>query len=663
MQVLSPAGSLPALKAAVYAGADAVYLGALGFNARMNAQNFSESEIREGIRFCHERGVEVHATLNTLVSDRELADALDVAAFFTEAGADAFIVQDVGLAKELMKRTDVPLHGSTQMTVHSLDGVGFLADLGFTRAVLSRELSRRNIEYIAAHAPIETEIFAHGALCMCYSGQCYMSSVIGARSGNRGRCAQPCRLPYQNGYALSLKDMCLLRYTKEIEALGVDCIKLEGRMKSPGYVYAVTRAYADAVRGKEYDPEEEKYLADVFSRDGFTDGYYLEKKGADMFGVRSETTETPRVEEKEYKRFLLDVNVSATDKDTVLFTARTSDGLVAEETLSVGSARTSPSSLADVEKAFSRLGDTVYTLKNASGNLPENAFLPAGVLNAVRRKLIASLTDMRCVRAHYYSEKPLSFPVAGCAEPPRLEAFFLSAEQVGQEAEKLDKIWLPLACVGERRAEALFERYGEKIGVSLPTVITDSERLTVKRQIVTAKEKGVTDALCNTIGAYVLAKEAGLCCHGDFGLNVYNRLSRDAWQTLGIKSVTMSFEMNLAQLIDAADPSCVMIGYGRLPFMISENCTGKKHCGKPAYLKDRTGKSFLMTCEPGCRMRLWNADKLYLADKDLSGVGAVRLLFTDEEKGECDGVIRAYRSDHRPMPETGFTRGLYFKKV
>ena len=288
MQVLSPAGSLPALKAAVYAGADAVYLGALGFNARMNAQNFSESEIREGIRFCHERGVEVHATLHTLVSDRELADALDVAAFFTEAGADAFIVQDVGLAKELMKRTDVPLHGSTQMTVHSLDGVGFLADLGFTRAVLSRELSRRNIEYIAAHAPIETEIFAHGALCMCYSGQCYMSSVIGARSGNRGRCAQPCRLPYQNGYALSLKDMCLLRYTKEIEALGVDCIKLEGRMKSPGYVYAVTRAYADAVRGKEYDPKEEKYLADVFSRDGFTDGYYLEKKGADMFGVRSE---------------------------------------------------------------------------------------------------------------------------------------------------------------------------------------------------------------------------------------------------------------------------------------------------------------------------------------------------------------------------------------
>ena len=225
MEILAPAGSVPALEAAVYNGADAVYLGLSEFNARMGAENFTEENIADSIAFCHERGVRVHAVLNTLVSDREMPLALKTAKTLASAGVDAFIVQDLGLADELMKRTDVELHASTQLCVHSSDGVAFLADIGFRRVVLARELSEKEIERITAKSPIETEVFCHGAMCMAYSGQCYMSAIVGERSGNRGRCAQPCRLPYGNGYELSLKDMSLLRYVDRLEQMALRPLK------------------------------------------------------------------------------------------------------------------------------------------------------------------------------------------------------------------------------------------------------------------------------------------------------------------------------------------------------------------------------------------------------------------------------------------------------
>ena len=315
MEILSPAGSPEALRAAVLSGADAVYFGASSFNARMNAANFSDDILGEQVRYCHERGVQCHSVLNTLITERELPSALETAKKLISAGVDALIVQDLGLAAELKKRTDLPLHASTQMTVHNLDGVLFAEQMGFDRVVLSREVSRKEMEYMAARSPIELEVFVHGALCMCYSGQCYMSSLIGGRSGNRGECAQPCRLPYKGGYRLSLKDLCLLKYYKELEAMGIVSLKIEGRMKSPEYVSAITAAYAAAKRGEAYSPETEAYLAGVFSRSGFTDGYYTDKIGAGMFGTRSETVQRVEIPVKEYPRLGLDVKISPREKN------------------------------------------------------------------------------------------------------------------------------------------------------------------------------------------------------------------------------------------------------------------------------------------------------------------------------------------------------------
>ena len=295
MEILSPAGSPEALRAAVCAGADAVYLGFGQFNARRGAKNFTRDEFAAAVSYCHLRGVKVYLTLNTLCSDREMAQAVDCAVQASQLGADAVLVQDMGLVRSLRQcAPDLPLHASTQMTLHTLDGVKQAAGLGMTRAVLARELSRRDIAYICQRSPIEIEVFVHGALCMCYSGQCFMSSVIGGRSGNRGMCAQPCRLPYgwgdwADGHPLSLKDMSLAGHLKELEELGVASAKIEGRMKRPEYVYIVTRVYADALReGREPTAQELSQLEQAFSRQGFTDGYFVEKKGPDMFGVREE---------------------------------------------------------------------------------------------------------------------------------------------------------------------------------------------------------------------------------------------------------------------------------------------------------------------------------------------------------------------------------------
>ena len=296
IELLSPAGSMEALRAAVQNGANAVYLGYDQFNARMNAKNFSADELQEAIVYCHVRGVAVHLTLNTLVADREMARAADVIRLAATLGVDAFIVQDIGMVQLCREiAPNVAVHASTQMSIHSLEGVVAAAELGCSRVVRSRELPREEIAAICRRSPLEIEVFVHGALCMCYSGQCYLSGVIGRRSGNRGQCAQPCRLPYgygrfdQNRYPLSLKDNCLIEYLRDLERMGVASIKIEGRMKRPEYVAVVTKAYRAALNGKRVTQADMEELERVFSRQGFTQGYYLGQKGPEMFGRRART--------------------------------------------------------------------------------------------------------------------------------------------------------------------------------------------------------------------------------------------------------------------------------------------------------------------------------------------------------------------------------------
>ena len=297
LELLSPAGSMEALRAAVQNGANAVYLGIGTFNARQSAKNFTLETLGEALKYCHVRGVDVHLTLNTLVSDREYKAVADLIRKTAEAGVDAYIVQDLGVAQLCRQiAPEVPVHGSTQLTIHSLAGVQLCAAMGMKRVVLSRELNREEIRYICQNSPIEIEVFGHGALCMCYSGQCYLSAMIGGRSGNRGRCAQPCRQSYgysrwENKYPLSLKDNCVVQYVREIEGMGVASLKLEGRMKRPEYVAAVTRVYRQAIDGQPVTQEMMDTLYAAFNRQGFTAGYYLGKVDRNMFGVHEDTPE------------------------------------------------------------------------------------------------------------------------------------------------------------------------------------------------------------------------------------------------------------------------------------------------------------------------------------------------------------------------------------
>ena len=294
LELLAPAGSMEALRAAVQNGADAIYLGCGAHNARQGAKNFTIQTLSEAVKYCHVRGVAVHLTLNTLVSDREIPEVTNLIRQAANAGIDAFIVQDLGVVQLCRQiAPQVAVHGSTQITVHSLAGVLFCAAMGMSRVVLSRELGKEDIRHICRNSPIEIEIFGHGALCMSYSGQCYLSAAIGGRSGNRGRCAQPCRQCYgysrfENKYPLSLKDNCLVQYLEELKEMGVASLKLEGRMKRPEYVAAVTSVYRKALDEGVVTPEMMQTLTLAFNRQGFTDGYYAENTGLSMFGVRED---------------------------------------------------------------------------------------------------------------------------------------------------------------------------------------------------------------------------------------------------------------------------------------------------------------------------------------------------------------------------------------
>lgn len=650
MEILSPAGSPEALKAAVLSGADAVYFGASAFNARMNASNFTDEVLAENIRYCHERGVACHGTLNTLVSQRELPQALATAEKLIAAGIDALIVQDVGLASELKKRSDIPLHASTQMTVHNLDGILFAEQMGFDRVVLSREVSRKELEYMAARSPLEIEIFGHGALCMCYSGQCYMSSLIGGRSGNRGECAQPCRLPYAGGYRLSLKDLCLLKYYNELEGMKIASLKIEGRMKSPEYVSAITAAYAAAKRGEAYSPEKEAYLAGVFSRSGFTDGYYTDRIGKSMFGTRSETVNRVDLPTKEYPRLALELSVRPHGEE-LLCTARCGSYSV-DGSLPCSPARNRATFPEEIREAFGALGNTAYYLSGFSAELPENSFVPASAVKQLRREMIDRLTEMRCMISHSWKDLPLSYekaiPVSG-----RREGFFLHPDRIPDGVD-LDRIWVPLSAV--REFPDLLSRFEGKLGFVLPRILRDDEKQKAERLVSEWKAAGVTDALCGNAGHLPFCFSHGLTPHGDYGLNVYNPVSRDEYLAKGCSDVTLSFELNSAQLRDLTTEKTGVVVYGRLPFMIFRNCLKKNH-GIDETLTDRMGKEFLLTCTYGCRNELWNADRLWLADKSIGKLGFHRFLFTDESREEIVAVLDAYRRGD--PPEGNVTRGRF----
>ena len=692
IELLSPAGSPEAVIAAVQNGADAVYLGLGGFNARRGAKNFTDEEFEKAVRYCHVRGCKVHVTLNTLVDDRELESALKTAKLASDVGADALIVQDLGLVKAIRHSLpDIPIHASTQMSIHNLAGVEAAAELGATRAVLARELSFEQIKFITKNASIETEIFVHGALCFCHSGQCYMSALIGRRSGNRGMCAQPCRMQYSLGgrmddYPLSLKDNCLVQYLDEIEQAGVACLKIEGRMKRPEYTAIVTGIYSKALKEhRQPTTEEMAALEKAFSRSGFTQGYFSGDK-KNMFGTRSEpdkdseklfTIARKGYSDGELRRVPVHFYTVAEKGQPIKAIAFDDDGHRAVTTGPVPErAKGQGITEAYLTEQMFKTGGTPYNVVENKAVTDAGLYLPASAINDLRRKLISSLSAERekspARRTLPMPSKPVGMP---SVTDPVMIFQVLNSEQLSPElaALKPNYIYVPLVLMEEHFDKlAPFVKNGAVPVAVLPRVITDNDVKGVYDALVRLFDKGVNEALVGNLGHAMLARKAGMKLRGDFGLNVFNSLTLETVAQAGFISATASFELRLAQIKDLAKTvNTEIICYGRLPLMVSDQCVirhsaGRCACQTPGELSDRMGSVFPVVREYGCRNVIYNAHKLYLADKkqDMysAGLWGLRMLFTTESARECVEVAKGYLglSDYKPNV---LTRGLYYRGV
>ena len=693
MELLSPAGSREAVTAAVQSGAGAVYLGFGDYNARRGAQNFTRESLAEAVAYCHVRGVKVYLTLNTLLSDGELPGAVEEARFASEVGADAVLVQDLGVLEAVRCAVpDLPLHASTQMSLMNLDGVKRAADLGCTRAVLARELSRDQIGYICAHSPIEIEVFGHGAQCMCYSGQCFFSSVIGTRSGNRGLCAQPCRLNYGWGDRadrplLSLKDMSLAKHLRELEELGVACLKIEGRMKRPEYVAVVTSIYARALReGREPTSEELEQLRAAFSRQGFTDGYFRDDTGRHMFGTRQEEREPKELfaaARADYGREhpLVALTGALTLREGEAMALTLSDGVrqVTARGEAPQRAKMRPTTPEEARERIQKTGGTPYAVTALEVEAGEGLMAPAAQLNALRREALEELTALR---AQPPARRSLPFaPENGDqgsnAGAPVYTVALHDASQLTDAllARRPAVVYLPL-----EEALKVRDRFGDMAGqgvepsVILPRVLWDREVPEVERALAELKRSGARSVLVGNLGGISLAERVGLPARGDFGLEVYNSQCAGAYREMGLQSAALSFEQRLSRVRDQKKPlPSELIVYGRLPLMITENCIYKARDGKCRRgcearqgILDRKKARFPVLRAWGCRNEIFNGVPLWLADRrqelERCGLWALRLNFVLEKPEDCVRIFDAYRTGNGIASEE-YTRGLYYREV
>ncbi|MBO5883855.1 MAG: U32 family peptidase [Clostridia bacterium] len=668
-ELLSPAGSPLALHAAIEGGADAVYMGGAAFNARINAKNFSPDELSSAIRTAHGFGVKIYITLNTLVYDRELDEALFAAEDAYLRGADALIVADMGLASEIKKRLPIELHASTQMSGHNVAAAKALAEAGFSRMVCAREMWGEDLKTFVSKSPIEAEVFVHGALCVSHSGQCLFSSIVGGRSGNRGECAQPCRLPFANDrgkqyYPLSLKDLSLAEHIPELCRMGIASFKIEGRMKSPEYVREVTsiwRRLIDEDRGA--DREDMERLASVFSRGGFTDGYYKKKIGKEMLGVRSEN-------DKESSRTLesfsgitrkIDISMKAalTAGEPLVLTAYVSDRPELSVTVMGGTvmeAINAPMNEDGVRKCLGKLGGTFFSLKDSDIQIVGRVMMPVSLLNAARREVTEALSELICGSLpdkDSVREAEISFPEK--KKQKGRSAVFYDAKNIPEEAYGyFDVIYLPL------------EKYrGETGGVVIPPVIYDSEREQVDEMLKVAREMGAEHALVGNIGHISLVKKHGFILHGDHRLNICNSSTASVLEDQGFEDYVISPELTLPKIRDI-DGRTTVIVYGRLPLMLTEKCVGKE-CGGcekcesgRSILRDRRGVEFPVLKAFEHRSIIFNSVPVYMADreKDLvsAGIESRHFLFTTETATEVKAVIEAYKKGTVPSRSDGVRR-------
>lgn len=705
IEILAPVGSMDSLIAAVRCGADAVYLGASKFNARRGAENFKIKELREAINYCHIRGVKVYLTLNTLVSDAEIPIALELISCVCTLGVDALIIQDLGILS-LVKQVapDMPCHASTQISATDVEGFKELEELGFTRAVLPRELTFEEIKLIKENTNLELEMFVHGALCMCVSGQCYMSAMLGGRSGNRGLCAQPCRLPFRSpggtGHDLSLRDLSLIDQIPELEELGISSLKIEGRMKRPEYVAAAVTACKNP---------DDKVIRDdlkaVFSRSGFTDGYFMSERGIKMFGTRryeDVTAAAPvlkdiaRLYAKEPQK--IDVSFSLiAELGKPLKISATAKGMTAifasEHT--VQEAITHATDSEKILEQLCKTGGTPFHVAEVDIKLDPNVNIPLSEINSIRRNVLECFEKKLSdgykkntlfeengeVISDYCENGLLSLSIhktgwhkAGKTSP----AYVVRFSSLDQIPENLSEL-----CDGDRRvssiivpllsSEGSFEvlkGHGIPFGVELPRAIYGDTRA-LKTNILIAKSQGASFVYAGTIDGVMIAKEVNLPVMGGPTLNAYNSFSLSEWKKLGLHSIIASIELPLQKIKDLkGDLPRGVLAYGRTPLMLTRNCPIKNGrnctaCNSEQYLVDRKGIKFPVTCRPngGVASEILNSRPINLSDKqsELTFADFIFLYFTVEEKETVGKVIESFISDKAPSEE--FTRGLYARGV
>ena len=684
-ELLVPCGSEEIMHVAVQSGADAVYFGGRMHNARMNAHNFDDEAMRRAVKYCHKHGVRVYVTLNTLLYDRELEETARYAAFLQECGVDALIVADPGLCRLLHAALpDMELHASTQMAVHETGAARLLGEYGFSRVVPARELSLGDIYTMCSESGVEVEVFVHGALCVCRSGQCLFSSLVGGRSGNRGECAQPCRLPYNGGYPLSLRDLCLGGHMTELIRAGITSLKIEGRMKSPTYIHTVTSIYRRLLDERRNATSDELCeLRDAFSRSGFTDGYYVDGLDDGMLGIRSESDKAATAQ----------LRYGAKNGANVGSVGNAGNG---GNVGNIGSVE----SVGDADNIgnIGQVGDggRRVIIPAQRRTLPLHEVLERQLSEAAER-----LSD-RMSAGHAHD---------GSAAQPRRTARFSSPEQITALArEYFDSAALPLDrylasdAVGRERADT----------VILPTAVHDSERAAVRAELVRARKLGCRSCLVQGIGQLPLVRGLGFELVGDFRFGVTNSLTplfisdiaalagacdttvadgavincvntvdaaadgagmnsattvdasaddanvsdtegaavTDATDAgcLDMSEILLSPELTLPRIRDIRAPHAVIV-YGRVPLMLLEHRTGVHS------LTDRRGVVFPVRTEQrlgGCRERelIYNSVPVYMADRAeqlaRAGITTQHFIFSTESAREVDSVIAAYRDGLPP---------------
>ena len=668
-ELLAPAGSYEALCAAIEAGADAVYMGG-EFNARAGARNFDRDAIREAIALCHAYGVKAYITLNTLVYERELEGWLEYARYLWECGADAFILADLGAAMALSRYIPgVRMHASTQMSVHNTEGVRSLSRLGFERVVVARELSRENIRSINSGVDCEIEMFVHGALCVSASGQCLFSSLVGGRSGNRGECAQPCRLDYDGRAVLSLRDNCLAGHISEIIDMGVSSLKIEGRMKNPEYVYGTVSIYRRLLdERRDATDEEIREMSALFSRSGFTDGYYVSETDS-MCGVR---TDRDKEQSRALARFEglkrkvpLDIEITVREGERAHITV--SDGKRSFSSFgeTARRAENAPIDEQTVSRALTKLGATPYEAREVRITLDGSVFMRASELNALRREAIEGL--MRLSERVLPASDARSFIARGGTRHGDYgsSARFISAEQLaesGVSTADFDRIFLPLC--------EYFCGCGAN-GVVIPALVYDDEWEDMRARLSLAREQGAVWAVCANISQISLARELGFMVTADFRLNVLNPNTAEQLMRLGAHEIILSPELRTAGMRDIRSQKSVIV-YGRIPLMITEKCVVReasscKACrdGRAYYLSDRTGARFPVFREREHRSVIYNSAYTYMADKSeaLAALGsyAPHFIFSDEKPSMIREVVSAYRTGR--SASSVFGRDARFRRL